>query len=191
MKKDYLKITAVLSSIMIVALSFLAVRFFTGEEDTWICVNSGWIKHGNPIAPKPQVGCGETKSSQKQTVVPVIPEEDIIRTFFNLINEKRIPEAIAMMDEKITSSDSKKQEWGVYLNNFTQVDVKKVTAFDKTSWTEKQKTFQVVLVVSLKPEVTKAPIPNYGFESGENIRFIALLKSKDNLWKIEGIATGP
>lgn len=191
MKKDFLKITAVLSSIVIIAVSFLAVRFFAGEEDTWICVNNGWIKHGNPIVPKPQTGCGETKSSQKQTAIPAISEEDVIRTFFNLINEKRIPEAIEMMDEKITSSDSKKQEWGVYFNNFTNIDVKKVEAYDKKSWTEKQKTFQVSLIVSLKPEATKAPIPNYGFESGENIRFINLVKSENNLWKIEGIATGP
>lgn len=61
MKKDFLKITAILSSIAIIGISLIAIRFFTGEEDTWICVNSGWIKHGNPNAPKPQTGCGEEK----------------------------------------------------------------------------------------------------------------------------------
>jgi len=30
-----------------------------GGEDTWICVEGEWIKHGVPSAPKPETPCGE------------------------------------------------------------------------------------------------------------------------------------
>jgi len=30
-----------------------------GPEDSWICDNGQWIKHGNPRAPMPTGGCGE------------------------------------------------------------------------------------------------------------------------------------
>lgn len=48
---------------------FIGRFLFGGNEDTWICVNNQWIKHGNPKTPIPQTGCGETKDEwQTQTV---------------------------------------------------------------------------------------------------------------------------
>jgi len=35
-----------------------------------------------------------------------------------------------------------------------------------------------------------APIPYYGYENGQNTRFIPIIK-ENSLWKIDGIATGP
>ncbi len=42
---------------MIVAARFL----LGGSEDTWICVNDEWVRHGNPRALEPEGGCGEEK----------------------------------------------------------------------------------------------------------------------------------
>jgi len=45
----------------------LTARFlFGGEEDTWLCVDNQWIKHGNPSKQMPLTGCGETKDNWKQ-----------------------------------------------------------------------------------------------------------------------------
>jgi hypothetical protein len=59
----------VLSAILIVLLVggtiLLFVRFLGGDEDTWLCENKQWVKHGNPSAPMPVGGCGEA--------VPVAP----------------------------------------------------------------------------------------------------------------------
>jgi len=30
-----------------------------GGEDTWICVEGEWVKHGVPSAPKPEGECGK------------------------------------------------------------------------------------------------------------------------------------
>lgn len=45
------------------------LRFVVGgDEDTWICDNGQWIKHGVPSAPMPTSGCGsETKTNQTNT----------------------------------------------------------------------------------------------------------------------------
>lgn len=53
----FILITAVIVVLVI-------TRFFLGgNEDTWICENGGWVKHGNPQAPKPESGCGETENA--------------------------------------------------------------------------------------------------------------------------------
>lgn len=37
-------------------LIFIIIRFF-GSEDTWICQDGAWIKHGQPNAPMPTEIC--------------------------------------------------------------------------------------------------------------------------------------
>jgi len=47
-------------------IAVLAVAIFLvmarGNEDTWLCQNGQWIKHGNPAAAKPMSGCGQSAS---------------------------------------------------------------------------------------------------------------------------------
>lgn len=57
--------------VIFIGLSGLGIArlMFGGGEDTWICVDNEWVKHGNPSAPTPQTGCGEINSEwQSQTV---------------------------------------------------------------------------------------------------------------------------
>ncbi len=37
----------------------LVLFFLRGPEDTWICGENGWVKHGVPSAPMPTEPCGE------------------------------------------------------------------------------------------------------------------------------------
>ncbi|KKP91972.1 MAG: hypothetical protein UR94_C0008G0009 [Parcubacteria group bacterium GW2011_GWA2_36_10] len=39
----------------------------TTKEDTWLCENGRWIKHGNPSAEMPKTGCGELKEDKVVT----------------------------------------------------------------------------------------------------------------------------
>ena len=43
--------------IIIVVIIFIVVRIFSGNEDTWLCKNGEWIKHGDPSTEKPTKGC--------------------------------------------------------------------------------------------------------------------------------------
>ena len=54
-----MKITTVIILLLILlAGGVLAARFLLGgDEDTWICDNGQWVKHGNPSASMPTTPC--------------------------------------------------------------------------------------------------------------------------------------
>ena len=122
--------------------------------------------------------------------VPLPQETDIIRTFINLIDEGKASEAVMMMPSKITNDDSTKQAFGVQYNAMESVKVIKIEESSKADWTETWHQYMVSLDVVMNPNSSGGPIPYYGFEKGENIRFITLIK-EGGQWKIEGLATGP
>jgi len=138
----------------------------------------------------PQSNVSPTLSVNK-TTVPLPSSEDIIRLFFNLINEKKIPEAIAILDDPMIPDDSVKQQWGVNFNSLTSVTLKNIEPHSRAAWTEDTETYKVTLDIKVKPEASSAPIPNYGWDNGENTRWITLVKDDLGLWKISTIATGP
>jgi len=44
-------------AIVLIIGTFVVLRFIT-PEDTWICQNGNWVKHGNPTSSQPTSGCG-------------------------------------------------------------------------------------------------------------------------------------
>ena len=44
--------------------SGILIARFSANEDTWICVNNRWEKHGNPTSPIPLSGCGDSQEIQ-------------------------------------------------------------------------------------------------------------------------------
>lgn len=53
--------------IVVLAIVLGLVLFLRSNEDTWICSNGQWIKHGNPSSPKPTTAC---KANPSQTPTP-------------------------------------------------------------------------------------------------------------------------
>jgi len=62
MKKALIALT-----ILIILLGvWFGLRFLIGgPEDTWICENGKWVKHGNPSSPMPAEPCGEKPQTEK------------------------------------------------------------------------------------------------------------------------------
>lgn len=56
----------VLVVVVFVVALIAGLRLFSGPEDTWICSNGQWVKHGNPSAAMPTSGCGEQKTNDGQ-----------------------------------------------------------------------------------------------------------------------------
>jgi hypothetical protein len=57
MKSKFVKI---IFGLVLIIGAWLFLRFIIGgPEDTWICVENQWVKHGNPSFPTPTKGCGE------------------------------------------------------------------------------------------------------------------------------------
>lgn len=63
LNKTVLKIS--IGIFLVLALLVVVVRFFSGDEDAWMCINDQWVKHGNPSAPMPDSGCGEVTNGEK------------------------------------------------------------------------------------------------------------------------------
>jgi hypothetical protein len=72
--KLYWKISIVVVMVIIIALT---IRFLSGDEDTWLCQNGEWIKHGQPSAPKPTSGCNDQKPSDEVSVTKPQPNQTV------------------------------------------------------------------------------------------------------------------
>ena len=75
------KIILAIAILMVVAVGFLVVRFLIGgDEDTWVCQNYEWVKHGNPQSPKPTKPCyKEGPVNQTSAFTTVKGNADIIK----------------------------------------------------------------------------------------------------------------
>lgn len=58
--KNFKKYYLLFLALLLVGL-IIAIRFST-KEDTWICDQGNWVKHGNPSSEKPTSGCGDSTS---------------------------------------------------------------------------------------------------------------------------------
>jgi hypothetical protein len=76
MKKTIL---ILISAIFVLGLVVLFFRFgIGGNEDTWICQNGQWVKHGAPSALEPAKGCGKIET---ENIKIDNPESDEIVSF--------------------------------------------------------------------------------------------------------------
>jgi len=140
------------------------------------------IQSGNNIVILKNPTPTQTQTTQAQ--VPLPQGEDIVRNFFNLINEGKVSDAVSMLTPSTISDDNSKQAWGVQFNAFEKITVKKIEPAGED-------TYKVTLDVKMKPGTENAtPIPYYGWGNGEFVRWISMEKV-DNTWKVIGIATGP
>jgi hypothetical protein len=161
---------------------FVTVDRFYGK----VFDNEGVIAFAIKVAQRIQSGENQVTIANPtpQAQVPLPQGKDIVRSFFNLINEGRIPDAIAMMAPSSVPDESAKQAWGVQFNAFKKITVKKIEP-------SSENTYKVTLDVQMKPEAANVqPMPYYGWGNGEFMRWVSLEKV-NNVWKVVGIATGP
>jgi len=126
-------------------------------------------------------------SSVISQTVPFPTGDDVIRTFVQLINEKKIPEAISMMDATLVPSDSAKQQYGVVFNSFSKNLIQEIgpESFGKEEWGEGEERYRVDLQITKKPGSQENL-----WDEGLNTRWITVLKQQDR-FMIHDIATGP
>lgn len=56
------KIYILLTALLLVFAAVFVLRFVVGgDEDTWICEDGAWVKHGQPVSAPPSTGCGQKK----------------------------------------------------------------------------------------------------------------------------------
>jgi len=143
------------------------------------------------LQPSPQTTQGTSPTTKPtKTVVPLPKEEDIIRTFFELINKHRVDDVVMMMSQVNITNDSTKQAWGVQFDAIKSINIQKIEASMPENWTENNHVYKVTLEAYVSSEASNAPIPYYGWQDNPNIRWVMIVKEGD-LWKIDELATGP
>jgi len=73
-------IFAIVGILLAILVIVFAVRLFSGAEDTWVCSEGSWVKHGNPSTQMPTSSCGEItnkESSPNQTEDNIIVQEPL------------------------------------------------------------------------------------------------------------------
>jgi hypothetical protein len=83
--KAYLWIPIVLVGVLVSLIIFIiSVRIFT-PEDTWLCKDGLWVKHGQPSAPQPTLECRKTEGSNTDN--PIVESKPISNPgFFDNLN---------------------------------------------------------------------------------------------------------
>jgi len=67
---NYKKILTIAVILIVVGAFLLIIR---GSEDTWLCRDGQWVKHGVPSAPMPDSGCGDGINSFDECVAAGFP----------------------------------------------------------------------------------------------------------------------
>jgi len=70
----------ILIAIGIIFAIIAIVVIFRSPEDSWICQNGQWVKHGNPSSPMPTSGCGTSQSTQEPDIIVTSPQSNQIIT---------------------------------------------------------------------------------------------------------------
>src|SRR4030042_3821364 len=133
--------------IIILGIIVLGIRFLSGPEDNWICVNGEWIKHGQPESSMPTTPCpganiNNSDQIENQNYSNVVEE---LRPYAGLLQKELADWFMAVTStkefnlsdfKKIREEDFKpeliKLTYPVYLN--LETDAKKYLSPDKSRY---------------------------------------------------------
>jgi hypothetical protein len=114
----------------------------------------------------------------------------MVTLFFELINDRKISEAINLMTPEMIGDESSKQTWEEHFNAIKSINIQEMEFYDKENWTSNTREFKVTLEAYVSTSKS-APIPYYGWHDNPNVRWITLEKNSEGFWEISSIATGP
>jgi hypothetical protein len=109
-----------------------------------------------------------------------------LQSFFDLIIKKDWTFSIFQLSYNMAPDDATRQMW---LANFQSLDSLEVVSIEPDSllqWTDEWETYKVVLKIA-----TSEPVDKYGWENGENTRWVTIIPQGAGSWKIEAISSSP
>ncbi|MFH0840613.1 MAG: Gmad2 immunoglobulin-like domain-containing protein [bacterium] len=61
--------TKIIITIAVIVVIVIAIIRFSSPEDTWICQDGAWVKHGEPTAPQPTSSCMVVEENSSDEVI--------------------------------------------------------------------------------------------------------------------------
>jgi len=123
---------------------------------------------------------------EKGVPAPKPPEQapsqiEKAKEFFQFLADKKIDEALAMMD----ANESTKKMWKTNFDTIKSLSVKKVEPVFLEEWTSTRQVFRFDLLASVTSEGE-----GYGWNQGQNARWLSLQKNNE-VWQVHEIASNP
>lgn len=113
-------------------------------------------------------------------------QTETIESFFSLINNGKIEEALQLLHSKIIPDNEVRDNWVKQFSILKSIIINSITQLNSD-----EEIYRVQLNIGeISPDATGAAIPNYGWNVGENVRWL-MMEKEDDLWKISQIAIGP
>jgi len=86
-------ILIIIIALLLIAGVTVAILRFSTDEDTWLCQNGTWIRHGNPSSPMPTTPCGKLLNINEpleniNTNINASPKEPNVKVDFPLSNDE-------------------------------------------------------------------------------------------------------
>jgi hypothetical protein len=106
---------------------------------------------------------------------------DRAKEFFQFLADKKIDEALAMMD----ANDGTKNMWKTNFKTINSLSVRGANPVFLEEWTSVRQVFKVDLTVRVTPEGE-----GYGWNQGQNFRWITLEKNGET-WQVHELANNP
>jgi len=101
--------------IVAAALMLVACARLSSSEDTWLCTDQGWVRHGNPSAPMPTTECGVRGNSAVEPKPEAAPET---RTRTEEISDANIRVTAPVPNETVGSPFEIRGEARVFESQF-------------------------------------------------------------------------
>ena len=109
-----------------------------------------------------------------------------LQAFFDLIIQKDWTFSIFQLSYNLAPDDASRQMW---LANFQSLDSLALVSIEPVNlvqWTDEWEIYKVVLKIT-----TGEPVDKYGWENGENTRWMTIIPQGAGNWKIEAISSSP
>ena len=111
--------------------------------------------------------------------------------FFQALQDKNTSLSLGMLDPSNLPDENTLKEWEKHFSSFEKAQVVSIDPENQDSWTLDEHTYKVTVDIKMLPEAASATIPNYGWQNGDNIRWVTVRRGEDGLWRVLEIATGP
>ncbi|HPR39502.1 MAG TPA: hypothetical protein PKV62_00630 [Oscillospiraceae bacterium] len=133
-------------------------------------------QNDNSIDPS-QMLAGQEKPSGDAT--------EVIGDFFELLNQGKTEEALALMSENTVGNSQSREMWISSLEGIESVSLEKTEEFLTDSWSDTFESYKCTLSLELKSDAQPGL-----WEEGEIVRFFSM-QAENGEWKILGISANP
>jgi len=140
----------------------------------------------NDIKQQQDTGKNPTDASN-----PKPTDKEFIQLFFATLETKNTAVSLGMLDPSNLINEATAKEWEKQLTSFEKAQVTNIEPLNEDKWTLTDHVYKTTVNVKMLPEAASAPVPNYGWQNGDNIRWITVRKGADDLWRVVTIATSP